>query len=241
MKFILSLILLIPTISLAGEMRSGGGSAPYGVWHLNEGSGVIAYDGTGRSSASVAGAWIDGVLGKSVRLNGNPNVIAMKVNILQTNPVAFSYCFWVKDITTGAGQYWGPHGTKVSGEININMYMYKSGALYYPVFYMGRHAVSNDVTIGYSTHTTINAQWTHLAYSQTLTSASAFINGKKIGSVNYSYIGGTAKSWDYALGKQVTTFYTGTWDDVAIWDRALTDGEVHRIYLEGRGRHSNAR
>ena len=81
--------------------------------------------------------------------------------------------------------------------------------------------------------------WYHLAVSRTQDSAKLYLNGvlrSKIATLNYvtypnpkTYIGARVE----AIQGQSGTFFKGKIDDVAIWNRALTQQEITQLYNQG--------
>jgi hypothetical protein len=84
---------------------------------------------------------------------------------------------------------------------------------------------SGAVTVG---------EWSQLACTVSSTSGAYFLNGAASGTFSYGI--GAANSGNLFIGREpAAQFFNGQIDDIRIYNRALTAGEVRQLYTLGRG------
>lgn len=98
-----------------------------------------------------------------------------------------------------------------------------------PTLYYGSTAINA------TTGATANA-WNHVAATRSGNAVTIYLNGVQVGSGTNSASVGATQNWAIGQGPDNTSEpMIGYIDDHAVYNRALTANEIHRLYLLGRG------
>ncbi len=155
-----------------------------------------------------------------------------------TNPNVFTVSAWFKTNTTTGGKIigFGTSQTGTSGQYDRHIYMNNAGQLYFGVYSSSVYTVST--TASYNDN-----NW-HMVTATLSTSGMAlYVDGTLAGTntattVAETYTGYWRVAYDNNSGwtSQPSDFYfTGTIDDVLIYDRALTASEINTVFSSAGG------
>ncbi len=238
-----SVVLAGPQVSDVGVLVSDANLVSW--WKFDEGSGAIAYDSAGSNDGNVYGAtWTTGQIDGALVFDGNDDYVGLGTPASLDNlPVDdVSITAWIYDEYssgstwgTVAGCYYYYRGwclrtySNASGDRSLHFQVPHS-----PIWSECRSA---DGTISTNTWHHVAAVWyagtktaklyidgTETAYQKTISGAGTYLSDgsreKEIGSIPVS--GGNAGH-----------FFKGTIDEVRIYDRALSAGDIQKFYQDG--------
>ena len=216
--------------NLAGQatLRVGVRSAtpdagPVGVWHFDEGAGQVIKDasGAGNDGTVTTPQWVDGKRGKALRFDGTNLALVPDAPSLNLQDEV-TLAFWIKvDADTGTWQF--PVG-KYESNIRRNYGLYLAPGKLNPCW-------SSSFEKGSYQHTDLptqvslgDGQWHHLAgtYSALDGTLRVYVDGKLAAEQKGSLGLLLTTPQPLAIGQGTTAVI----DEVALWPRALTEGEV---------------
>ncbi|AQQ08599.1 hypothetical protein L21SP3_00386 [Sedimentisphaera cyanobacteriorum] len=197
-------------------------STPWLHWKLDEPSGRAASDSSGhRREASLFGQTFEdnsseGVIGSSLSFDGSSE--SASYHFSSTEFEEYTICFWVKAASLSQKQYCAPlntYGSSTNGfQIDVDgsspgNYRYISG--------------SGDIIMG-----SAQKQWVHLAVSGTESETKVYYNGSFEGSKTLS--DNIFNQIALGVNRNGSRFFNGYIDDVQMYDRKLSNSEIHYIY-----------
>ncbi|AQT69177.1 hypothetical protein STSP2_02364 [Anaerohalosphaera lusitana] len=177
-------------------------------------SGSPIYDGT--NSGAVTGT--SGQIDQAMTFDVNDYVSVPTMN-LNTN--TFTISAWIKPGQTQAD--WCAILSCRSTSTNFGLHLLSTRELRYNW---------NNETYGWSSGLIVPAdQWSHVALVVTPTAATIYLNET---SATFEYTH-SAEEFDaqMKIGVDNGHYYAGEFDDLAIWDRALSGNEINYIYQQG--------
>ena len=219
-------VLLTPT--------DPGANGLVGAWSFDEGSGTVVADssGHGRNGSIVDATWDTGIQGSALMFNGISSYVNIDgfkgINAVDLVQQPFTISNWIKT-TSGEGEMvtWGTNAARqrLTWRINENTLRteHASGNL------RGNTPVNDD-------------EWHHVALvvtegaNLTVPATQIYLDGQPDGTFS-----GSGNPYELTPDVDVTIgmsgpqggrFFTGLIDEVMIYDRALTDGEL--LWLAGR-------
>ncbi|MHC4396823.1 MAG: LamG-like jellyroll fold domain-containing protein [Planctomycetota bacterium] len=214
---------------------------PVSHWKFDEGSGDIAYDSVGNNDGTIYGAqWTTGQIGGALSFDGNGDYVDIADNTALQLPSALTVTAWVYPIYDGGDYYvdviavkgqnvgWGPQFNYRIAMENSNLYTWgvcKSGSELF--FHSG---------------TPIYDAWQHLALTADGTTCRAYINGIEVASRGAPGPYLTFPGYPVQIGGHGVTnarWFSGLIDDVRVYDRALSMGEIWELYAQGKGKAYN--
>jgi hypothetical protein len=194
-------------------------------WKLDESSGN-ASDSVG----SVTLTNTNTITYSSGKINNGANLVALSnhrfVASSFTITAAFSISFWMYRTSAWVGGYMFSSPT-VSSTACIQITVRTDD---------NKIAYSNFINEVVSASTVAATTWTHVVVTSDGTNSVIYINGSS--DATSSSVGHTSSAQTYNLGRRSdndTAYYDGSLDEVGIWDRALTSGEVTSLYNSGTG------
>ncbi len=221
------LIYLVSFVLVLG-LASSASAALVAHWKLDEGSGTTAYDSSGQGNdGTLIGdpQWVAGLLDGALEFDGIDDYVDFgNPPDLPAGRSARSMCGWGKTNSIADGWRWiaayGSAGTSQAMFIGINGTSLYGGGYGDDILETGFWEV--DV-------------WHHICLTYDGTTARLYADGIEVAS--------GAKNWNLVLnrahiGRQVNDtaeFWDGSVDEVALFDRALTDTEILNIYTNGLG------
>ncbi|MHC4616748.1 MAG: LamG domain-containing protein [Planctomycetota bacterium] len=207
-------------------------------WKFDEGSGSTAYDSAGTNDGTIYGAqWTSGVLGGALEFDGVGDYVGIG------NPASLNFAGL---ITIAA---WIKPEAIAGVDINRNIVAHGHGgfqdqAVYLRIANDGQYEVGSHIQDSTDTGRAQyvvplgdKGNWVHLAGLHDGSDWRLYRNGVEVASKNVP-IGGIQVDEDWAIGARGTgteRFFTGSVDDVRIYDRALSAEEVEEVYRHGLG------
>jgi hypothetical protein len=190
-------------------------------WKFDEGSGAVATDSSGSGNTGTlvnedAGSWVAGRFGSAVSFNGW-NQYVFDTNLVNAISGDMTLSCWVKyPNTSGAA-------LDLTDSASPGLQVREDGTL-------GRLGWVNSGGPSTSLYTTwslhLDGQWHHVAYVRHGTNYSMYVDDRYVGSSS-----GTVMAYKRLLaGKNSSdTYWVGKMDDLRIYNRALSWGEVGSI------------
>lgn len=199
-------------------------------WKFDETSGTTVYDSMGLYNGTITNAQVNqaGKLGKAIAFDGNGDYINL-TNVRGfsgANPVSQS--MWVYNKNSTSFQYITELGKRTLNKMIAVIENYDANNL------------SRFSTDYYTANTWLNAtwtsnQWTHLVYTYDGTTVLIYQDGVLIGSqaktlnlVDEGFVVGT----HHGFGG---SWFNGSLDEIALWNRTLTATEIALLYNDGDG------
>jgi hypothetical protein len=172
-----------------------------------------------------------GKINQGAGFNGTTSRIALGTAI--ACPATISISAWVKKASTGSFKF------AIADVNNTSTVGWKFGVNDIEKVFFGWQTSSNDYRQYYSDGT-IDTDWHHIVVTQTGTDAPIFYIDGSLSNTNTSSGGDGSKptAQGTAIGRGGTydgNYWNGAIDEVGIWSRALTSGEVMRLYNSGSG------
>jgi hypothetical protein len=201
-------------------------------WKFDEGQGDIAYDSAGDNDGTIYGAtWTSGQIGGALDFDGDDYVeVADDESIGGGVTSSLTVSMWLKsnvDLTTGENSYRAMEKADCYFFLQGNDGPIGTGGMN---FLVKRSNSNYHADIGTSLN---NNQWYHLVGTFNGTDIKVYLNGILKDITN---AGGPIDDDNGILriGSDDSGFYfDGTIDDVRIYDRALSAGEIEELYREG--------
>ncbi|KKT34928.1 MAG: hypothetical protein UW24_C0018G0001, partial [Parcubacteria group bacterium GW2011_GWA2_44_12] len=227
-----------------------------GYWNLDEGSGTSATDSSGNGNAGTLAnspatpTWATGQLGNGLNFDGTDDYVDVGDSISLEPATTITIAAWIKVVAQGT---WTPNND------NLNDYAMTKGRKNgepYESYGIAWRASDGKFTIAIGTSVIASVQsvstfavptsWVHVAGTYDGANVKIFINGvqeasvAQTGSIAYNlganpddglYIG----KWGLNGGVNVPRVMNGSVDDVRIYNRALSAGEVTALYNIGLG------
>ncbi|MBU6240098.1 MAG: VCBS domain-containing protein, partial [Planctomycetes bacterium] len=211
-----------------------------GWWKLDESSGTSTADasGNGNNGTLINGAaWQTGQMGNAIEFDGTDdyiNISASNVGTFGTGDFAITFWINADRFTSAVGDYITP----------LNQGLVGPYAGYAPNWYvlLGQHTGTDGLRFGrhgvnqydFSAGSFNPGQWYHMAIVRSSSTIAMYVDGV---SRSVSSIGGGVGSYDFSAGSPIQigagfgsgAFVDGKMDDVRIYKRALSAGEVNAI------------
>ncbi|OXU14027.1 hypothetical protein SMSP1_02189 [Sedimentisphaera salicampi] len=197
-------------------------STPWVHWKLDQNSGKAAFDSSGnRREANLYGQTFEdnsseGIVGSSLLFDGSSE--SASYHFSSSEFEEYTICFWVKAASLSQKQYCAPlntYGASSNGfQIDVDgsspgNYRYISG--------------SGEIIMG-----SAQKQWVHLAVSGTESETKVYYNGTFAGSKTLS--DNIFNQIAIGVNRNGSRFFNGYIDDVQVYDRKLSNSEIHYIY-----------
>ncbi len=211
------------------------GDSPVSYWPMNEASGSSATDWASLSDLALTNGTTRGVDGKDVpptakatRFSG-ANGVSGSTPTATTGPQRFSVEAWFRTTSTSGGKIvgFGNAKTGTSSSYDRHIYMNNSGRLTFGV----HPGMVREITTAGSYN---DGAWHHVVGTLDGSGMTFWVDGVKAGQRSdttsaqsysgYWRVGGDSQSGWPNSGS--SNFFNGTISDVAVYDRALTRGEV---------------
>ena len=216
-------VLAVGLIALGASLPAWADGPTPGLvaaYSFDEGSGAVAVDasGNGHTGTLAGAAWTTGRYGGGLSFNGSNAYVGL--GTLGT--------FYQSAFTLEA---WVQKQTATKNDVGILGTWAGSG----PMLWVDHIATRYQLTLGGnglsgyldSGHNPIAGQWQHLAATYNGTTARYYIDGIEVASRTVSGSVGNSNIWRIgAYGTSPGGFFDGTIDDVRIYNRALSAGEV---------------
>lgn len=200
--------------------HAAGQHDPVGTWPLDEGGGTIAHDTAGSHDATLTGTWVPGVTGTALQLDGAGQSAQTSGPVLDTTG-NYSVSAWVRLDRTGS---WA---TAVSqdGDPSSGFYLQYSAA-------DNRLAFSTSSGRALSDVAPQTGRWYHLVGVHDADAGTYVLYVDGVAQAKtWSQPVGDAAPGPLAIGRAVSggghsDFWPGSVDDVVVWNRVLSAGEI---------------
>jgi hypothetical protein len=199
-------------------------------WKLGEGSGVARADSSGRGNTlteSAAMGNVAGIIGNAADFSGGKHLYHTSNADLIVGNKAFTVCGWFYKTAAGFHGFVGKSNGTTEREIEI----FDENDQKLAVKYGG-----SGVTIKTTETYTLSA-WQFFMVKRSANTLSLQLND---GTVYTAACTDTTSAQDFALGirgrSAAYQALTGRLDEVGLWDRALTVGEIAELYNSGSGK-----
>jgi len=210
-----------------------------GYWNFDEGSGTTVFDSSSKgNNGTISGAtWVDGIKGKALSFNGSNN----KVTITYTNLdfeggyKDFSTGFWAIPDRTKYGSPLSKGGWKMDGFY----WCIDNNAAYtnIPMFFFLSNAGDRQYTAMARTPIDYcDGNWHHFFQTRQNQVVTLYIDG--VEQQNFAtYINVLAATRPIYVGydDRNAQYYGGKVDEITLYSRALSSGEVKALYELARG------
>lgn len=204
-----------------------------GYWQLDETSGTTANDELGTNNLTISGATVNvaGKLGRCCTFVGSESDYIGNVDAMDPT-AAISVSCWIKSSTTTnyespVGNYhWDGNGWDL---IRIET----AGTLEWSI----RNSVTTSNVVEGS-HNVADGTWHHVVGTYDGSNIRLYVNGSQDGStVAHSAAIRYTASNRFCIGTRELedNHWTGQVDEVGVWSRALTAGEITTLYNGGTG------
>ena len=209
-----------------------------GWWPMLEGTGDISRDLSGYGSHGTlknmdpATAWVAGnprFGGKALYFDGTDDYFTTGQRAALDPPSAVSVSTWIKrngaQSTWGAILWNGPANNDPWGAYGFQFWSSADNNINWKI-------TTGTTDTGLATGTIINdLTWYHLVGTYDGATMSLYVNGVLVNSTGKTGAIGDYGDPGFQLGVNNTTLFTGSLDDVRVYNRALTKGEVMQLYV----------
>jgi Concanavalin A-like lectin/glucanases superfamily len=238
---LLSIAAVLATTAIMTSSALGA-TGPIGVWKLNEGSGTLVADSSGNGNNGVISgqtSWVAGVFGGSgLRFDGSGRVKVNDNNALEPASAVTVSAWFRHGGSPGAYRYIAAKGANGCIAASYGLYSGPNGGL---EFYVSKQRGSRFARSPDAGKGVWDGQW-HLAVgTYDGTTIRLYVDGVQVGSgsawggsleyllpdSNDFYIGNYPGCTDHA--------FAGDVDDVVVWGRTLTAGEIADLPSGGTG------
>lgn len=190
-----------------------------GYWAFNDGAGTSATDSSGSGNTGTLTTmddtdWVAGKRGKALDFDGSSDYVSIASDLGASTNISVS--FWIKPssgsqqngILSSATNLTAP---RVYIELNTD---------YTIDFYRGAYTTS-DVTIS-------SSEWTHVMITNDGSNTNYYINGVYDKTIAQTVTKDTQSA--FYLGRGFAGYFNGQLDDVRIYNRVLSAGEISTLY-----------
>ncbi|MHC4084287.1 MAG: LamG-like jellyroll fold domain-containing protein [Planctomycetota bacterium] len=217
---------------------SGPGPGPIAHWKLDEGSGAVAYDSAGTNDGTLVNSpiWTTGQIGGALDFDGVDDYVEVpddtSLRFSQYN--SFTISLWSKPLSAG-GYLLTKMRTGGSGVFGYQLYRAGSGFRF--------NCESSVVGQSYVTTTSDapDGNWHHVTAIYDNKNMEIYFNGQLQDSGTFAYdTGTTTPNNNLSIGVRLYNtiyegYHNGTIDDIRVYDRALSAGEVEQLYYGSTG------
>lgn len=204
-----------------------GQKGPVGSWHLDEGTGSVAHDGSGSHDANIIGSpsWVSGISGAALQFDGKGQYAQTAGPVVDTTG-NFTVSAWVRLDRTGN------FATAVSqdGITSSGFYLQYSSA-------DNRFAFSTSEGRALSDLAPTTGTWHQLVgvHDADASTYTLYVDGKKQSTI-WAQLTGDAANGPLAIGRafsggRMSDYWPGSIDEVKVWNRALTSADVTAQYV----------
>ena len=225
------LICLVLALGLAlTSTASAADPSLVGWWRLDDGSGNSAVDSSDYGNHGTLNGdpqWVPGKLGGALQLDGVDDFVEVPhaQSLTADNEVTVMLWLNAERIGSGAGGDYGGLITKGSGARAYNFYMNAPNKLHFSVGPAGGWVHS------WSTGTFVTNEWTHVVAQVVDGHQQYYINGQDAGTAGEgTTLPGASATEPLYIGRAPEgTYSRGMFDDVRIYNRALSQQEIQEV------------
>ncbi|RLI99997.1 MAG: hypothetical protein DRP08_06800 [Candidatus Aenigmatarchaeota archaeon] len=198
-----------------------------GAWHLDEGSGNVAYDSSGQGNdGTIYGAtWIDGKFGKALSFDGSDDYVDFGNDPTLTDVSDITIILWFSftDIPTYDAQLIGVMDVW-SNPSYYNIWIDNGSG-----YFIFRYKTSGDVWEVSSGAAFNDGQYHHIAAVRAGSEIKIFVDGVLKNSVS-GVSGSVSTSESLKLCGKYESYVKGYADEVFVFNKALSDEEISDLY-----------
>jgi len=214
------------------------GAYAVGVWSFDEGSGTTAHDSSGYgNNGTISGANYTtdtpSGQGHALSFDGVDDYVAISMDF----PTVGTSAFWWKpsvayDGTSGAKEFF----RSSRGGFFLNHTNAPSGGSSGKISFMispgpGQYSVVETVTANWEAE-----RWYHIVSTWNGLTQNIYVNGVLENSVMQTYSGGFTGPLNIG-GQTSGQFVNAVFDEVRIYNEALTSAQIQKLYAEGAQKH----
>jgi hypothetical protein len=240
MGMFLLVVILMVGLGIVPVSPVGANAVPVikGLWHLDEGSGVTAYDSTANNNdGTIYGAsWVTpGRFGRALSFDGVDDYVDCGNDASLKITSALTVEAWINWDTFGGDS--GGYAMVSKGWYDEGFMLYQNTSSPYNRV-RGRVVTSNGVEYVLSTTPLVAGTWYHVAMVYDGSYLKLYINGV----LEHSESATGSIRWPHAIPQHCylgTTYnaagpkFDGKIDEVRIWDGALTAAQIEDSYQLG--------
>ncbi len=201
-------------------------------WKFDETNGTVAYDSSGNGNdgnLALGATWTDGIIGNAISFNTSQYMTSNVKYKPASDTSGQSYSAWVKV----EGQSWKVFGSDAAGGGQIHFFV--NGSQNNITFETTYHGGGNNGETPNTKNLSITLGWHNVILVKQANKYELFFDG---GSLIADMQRNTSNtSTNFNLGRAYvhsSQYYSGTIDDVRIYDRALSASEVQALYNMGQ-------
>ncbi len=229
-RFVLALAVLLLGAS-AGQAPAADDPYLVGWWTFDEGSGTVAKDSSGKGNNGTLNGnpqWVTGYSGGALNLDGTDDYVDGGKDP-SLDLTAWTIAFWLN--VTQNKDYNAFVVKGLDAAENYEVLGFANGSMHLPIMFSGGTRTYVNTAAGLI----VAGEWGHFAYTYSSTTGRRFY---KDGSLIYSDApGGTpqASTDPLTIGNErpMTRFTNGVMDDVRIYNRVLTAGQIKTLSAGG--------
>ena len=208
-----------PTV--ASSLDSG--LVAYYTFNNDTGTTIVDSSGNGFSGTAQNGvSHVSDNMGQAIYLNGTNQYATIPRAWSFANNLQGAYSFWFKSSCSYASNLlmFDPGTTRLdtnfeTGSKNIFVFNYDSTG-------------TNNLVWKSPDASYMNGNWHHIIVNKTATRADVYMDGVSVGGLNTNL----KTNADASSGQIGTGNYIGSFDDVRIYNRSLTTGEIQTLYSQ---------
>jgi hypothetical protein len=226
------ILAVLGIIALCGPVWALNGMVSY--WKFDDGSGTTAYDLFGDNHGTVYGAqWTSGQVEGALTFDGVGDYVDIPDTVKKYLETSYTFSVWIKPKT-------------IFGVHSIAAYRRSTYDIGYQVLLQLQHnnsdvqfivgSLGNNAIASYPDALTTNT-WYHVAGIRKENVLNVYING--VSGIPDSQTFGKISPDNFKIGaihccsQVIQSFFDGTIDEVAIYDRALSAEEIQQLYENG--------
>jgi hypothetical protein len=208
------------------------------AWYsFDEGSGAVAHDSAHGYNGTINGAtWAAGKVGGALSFDGVNDYISVLDNpsLRFTQNSSFTLCSWINPISTaGQGVLIGKFQTDSKSNLftyNMDWWLESQG-----IGFQTARSGYSYVNLATPGGVAPIGSWSHIACVYDNRNMKIYVNGELEASGYFPYETGTNTADNdmgigaALIGSGVERYFKGSLDDIRIYNRALTDGEIKTI------------
>ena len=236
---------IMPTTDSNAPLRNG----LVGYWTMDklDISGTALYDrsGSGNIGTLVAGPTsVPGKIGQALNFNGSSSYVHENTSFNNTPSSMLTTCSWIKTSSSISSLIWqiSRNGSNYTNEGGLSLTT-NGHTLFWDY---GSSGYGFDSASSPSNTMVADGLWHHVCFVKNNTAGTYYTDGKKDGTVtaaaSVSY-----GSTDFAIGidyrcfqlSGINCFFSGSLDDVRIYNRALSASEVSQLYKIGATKYQS--
>jgi hypothetical protein len=229
-RFVLGMAVLLLGASVGQALAA---DDPYlvGWWMFDDGSGTVAKDSSGKGNDGTLNGgpqWVSGYSGGALKFDGTDDYVDCG-NDASLDLTAWTIAFWVNVAQNKDYNAFVVKGLDAAE--NYEVLGFANGSMHFPIAMAGGTRTYVNTAAGII----VAGEWAHFAYSYSSTTGRRLY---KDGSLVYSDApSGTPQPTTEPLTigneRPMTRFTDGTMDDVRIYNRVLTAGQVKAVSAGG--------